>query len=135
MLTDEEARALAAQTESLFVSNLSDETVVEDLHKLFRQYGDCRITLPRDRRTDAIRGHAFVNYERIQDAQAALRNLNGYRIRSMVISVKQAKERVDRVPAEAEAMVSAAGGGVADDRALDTAAGRQVPESFFQKFV
>ena len=135
VLTDEEARALAAQTESLFVSNLSDETVVEDLHKLFRQYGDCRITLPRDRRTDAIRGHAFVNYERIQDAQAALRNLNGYRIRSMVISVKQAKERVDRVPAEAEAMVRAAGGGAADDRALDTAAGRQVPESFFQRFV
>jgi len=141
VLTDEEARARAAQTEALFVSNLSDETVDEDLHALFRPYGHCRVKLPRDRRTSAIRGFAFVTYDRVQDAQAALVNLNGYRLRSMIISVKQAEERVVTAPAEAEAIACAGGGGGGaeaaveqDDGAWDKAVGVEVPESFFRRF-
>ena len=137
--TAEEARTRSMQTEALFVSNLSDETVDEDLHALFRPYGHCRVKLPKDFRTGAIRGFAFVTFDRVQDAQAALAGLNGYPLKHMVISVKQAEEKVVTAPTEAEAMACAGGGGAEaavelDDGAWDKAVGMQVPDSFFRRF-
>jgi hypothetical protein len=109
VLTDEEARTRAAQTESLFVANLSEDTTDEDLQDLFRPFGRCRVKLPKDRRTGAVRGFAFINFDRIQDAQEALVNLNGWRLHHMVISVKQAEEREEEHPVHAA--VGGGGGG------------------------
>jgi len=138
VLTAEEARARAAQTEALFVSNLSDETVDEDLHALFRPYGRCRVKLPKDHRTGAIRGFAFVTFDRIPDAQAALAGLNGFPLRHMIITVKQVEEKVVTAPTEAIACAAGGGGAEAaaelDDSAWDKAVGMQVPESFFRRF-
>lgn len=91
--TMEEVRTRVAPNHDLFVENLSPDTTHEDLQGLFRPYGRCRVKLPRNYRTGLSQGFAFITFERIQDAQAALAGLNGFPLNHMIITVKNAAER------------------------------------------
>jgi hypothetical protein len=128
ILTADEERARRAMVSNLFVANLSDATTDEDLQGLFRPYGRCKVKLPKDRQTGVVRGFAFINFDRIQDAQAALAGLNGYPLHHMIISVKQAEEREEHP-------VYAAGGGGDEEGANHDAAwaqlvGARLPANF-----
>lgn len=89
----EDGRTRVAPNHDLYVENLSPDTTHEDLQGLFHPYGRCRIKLPKNRRTGLSQGFAFITFERIQDAQAALAGLNGFPLNHMIISVKNAAER------------------------------------------
>ena len=91
--TAEKLCALIARTSTLHVANFSPETTAVKLGVLFRQYGECRVTMLMDRYTGQNRGYAFVKFTNIHDAQRALANLNGWRLGCMVLAVTQVEDR------------------------------------------
>jgi hypothetical protein len=61
------------------ISNLDEETTLEDFRKLVNTFGRSKSTrLPKDGATGLCRGFGFVVYERKDQADAAVQRLNGY---------------------------------------------------------
>lgn len=62
----------------LFVGNLSFKTTQQDLEELFAQYGEVvSVAIPQDRETGRQRGFAFVEMANQENAEAAIKALNG----------------------------------------------------------
>eukprot|EP00657_Telonema_sp_P-1_P006704 TRINITY_DN2608_c0_g1_i1.p1 TRINITY_DN2608_c0_g1~~TRINITY_DN2608_c0_g1_i1.p1 ORF type:complete len:193 (+),score=46.11 TRINITY_DN2608_c0_g1_i1:337-915(+) len=77
---------------TLRVSNLSEETRESDLQELFRTFGPInRIYLAKDRETQASRGFAFVTFMRREDAQCAMDRLAGYGYDHLILQIEWAK--------------------------------------------
>jgi len=76
---------LNAQTPSsnLYIKPLLPETTEDDLRGLFGKYGnimDCKVMI--DRNTGLSRQIGFVRFERQDDANAAINEMNGYKMSS-----------------------------------------------------
>eukprot|EP01108_Squamamoeba_japonica_P000448 TRINITY_DN1140_c0_g1_i1.p3 TRINITY_DN1140_c0_g1~~TRINITY_DN1140_c0_g1_i1.p3 ORF type:complete len:161 (+),score=54.09 TRINITY_DN1140_c0_g1_i1:550-1032(+) len=79
---------------SIRVTNLSEDTKQSDVEDLFRPFGPTtRIFLAKDRRTGASRGFAFVTYVRHEDAQAAIDKLNGFGYDHLILGVSWAQPK------------------------------------------
>jgi translation initiation factor 3 subunit G len=64
---------------------------------LFCPFGPVsRIYLATDRITGESRGFAFVNYQRREDAERAIKVLNGYGYAHLVLQVDWAQPRAER---------------------------------------
>lgn len=82
---------------SLRVTNLSEDVTEGDLQELFRPFGPIsRVFLAVDRTTGENRGFAFVNYVHREDAERAIRNLNGYGYDNLILRVEWAAPRAER---------------------------------------
>ncbi|GBF87589.1 eukaryotic translation initiation factor 3 subunit G [Raphidocelis subcapitata] len=82
---------------SLRVTNLSEDVSEADLQELFRPFGPIsRVFLAVDRTTGENRGFAFVNYVYREDADRAIRNLNGYGYDNLILRVEYAAPRAER---------------------------------------
>lgn len=82
---------------SLRVTNLSEDVSEADLQELFRPFGPIsRVFLAVDRATGENRGFAFVNYVYREDAERAIRNLNGYGYDNLILRVEWAAPRAER---------------------------------------
>lgn len=82
---------------TLRVSNLSEETREGDLQELFRSFGPInRIYLAKDRETQASRGFAFVTFMRREDAQRAMDRLAGYGYDHLILQIEWAKPSAPR---------------------------------------
>jgi translation initiation factor 3 subunit G len=82
---------------SLRVTNLSEDVTEADLQELFRPFGPVtRVFLAVDRATGENRGFAFVNYVHREDAERAIRNLNGYGYDNLILRVEYAAPRAER---------------------------------------
>jgi translation initiation factor 3 subunit G len=78
-------------TNTLRVSNLSEETRESDLSELFRAFGPIqRIYLARDHQTEMSRGFAFVTFMRREDAQSAMDRLAGYGYDHLILQIEWA---------------------------------------------
>jgi len=74
---------------SLRVSNLSEETHDTDLRELFRRFGPVhRIFLAKDKNTNVSKGYAYVSYYNVQDAENAIKHLNGYGYDNLILQVE-----------------------------------------------
>ncbi len=72
----------------LFVGNLSYRLSEEELEALFAQFGTVvSCSMPTDRDTGRKRGFAFVEMSKQDEAEAAIRGLNGREIEGRAISV------------------------------------------------
>ena len=68
----------SAESTTLRVSNLSDDTSEMDLEAMFRPYGGVqRLYLAKDKETNYSKGFAFVSFYTRRDAQAAKDGLDG----------------------------------------------------------
>jgi len=77
---------------TLRVSNLSEETGESDLQELFRSFGPIsRTYLAKDRETQASRGFAFVTFMRREDAQRAMDRLAGYGYDHLILQIEWAQ--------------------------------------------
>jgi translation initiation factor 3 subunit G len=77
---------------TLRVSNLSEETRESDLQELFRAFGPIsRTYLAKDRETQASRGFAFVTFMRREDAQRAMDRLAGYGYDHLILQIEWAQ--------------------------------------------
>ena len=81
-------------TAALFVGNLASATTEEDLADLFAQAGTVqRVRIPTDRDTNQPRGFGFVEMETQDEAQAAIRQFDGYHLGGREIRVSIAEAR------------------------------------------
>lgn len=81
----------------MYVSNLSFHTSDEDLKTLFSAYGAVSSAkVINDRETGRSRGFGFVEMNSTDEANAAIKGLNGKDIEGRALSVSIAKEKAPR---------------------------------------
>jgi RNA recognition motif-containing protein len=82
---------------NMYVSNLSFHTSDEDLKKLFEEFGAVSSAkVITDRETGRSRGFGFVEMSSNDDAQKAIKGLNGKDLEGRSMSVSEARERAPR---------------------------------------
>lgn len=80
----------------LYVGNLQWETTEEDLKKHFSAYGDVHsVKVIMDPETNRSKGFGFVSMENAEDA---IKNLDGSELRGRTIRVNTARERASSKP-------------------------------------
>jgi len=81
----------------LYVGNLSYEMTHTDLEKLFAAHGTVQSAqVIMDRDTGRSKGFGFVEMDSNEQAQAAIKALNGHEINGRALTVNEAKPREDR---------------------------------------
>ena len=81
----------------MYVSNLSFHTSEEDLKTLFGAYGAvASAKVINDRETDRSRGYGFVEMNADDEANSAIKGLNGKDIEGRALSVSVAREKAPR---------------------------------------
>mmetsp|Transcript_26050 Transcript_26050/g.56868 ORF Transcript_26050/g.56868 Transcript_26050/m.56868 type:complete len:291 (+) Transcript_26050:70-942(+) len=94
---DGETMQRRREENSVRVTNLSEDVTEADLSELFRPFGPIsRIFLAVDRTTGESRGFAFVNYVHREDAERAIRALNGFGYDNLILKVEYAAPREAR---------------------------------------
>ncbi|KAJ3119886.1 hypothetical protein HK098_005077 [Nowakowskiella sp. JEL0407] len=84
----------SAPTSTLFAGNLSYTATEDDLGEIFGEYGNiksCR--LPKDRVSGALKGFGYIEFDTVQEAQAAVEGLNGQNIKGRSIRLDYASAR------------------------------------------
>jgi len=78
----------------LFVANFPYSTTNEELSTLFSPHGNVlSVKVATDRETGRSRGFGFVEMGSDQEADAAIRELDGYQIGGRTLAVRIAEER------------------------------------------
>jgi RNA recognition motif-containing protein len=81
----------------MYISNLGYHTTDDDLKKMFEQFGSVSSAkVITDRETGKSRGFGFVEMSSNDDAQLAMKGLNGKDVEGRQISVSVAREKEDR---------------------------------------
>jgi RNA recognition motif-containing protein len=84
-------------SKKLYVGNLSYEVTEEDLKKNFGEAGECiAANIVRDRYSGNSRGFGFVEMATEEEAQEAIKKLNGGELSGRKIIVQEARPRQDR---------------------------------------
>jgi RNA recognition motif-containing protein len=84
-------------SQKLYVGNLSFNTTEETLRTLFAEFGQVEsVNLITDRYTGRSRGFAFVEMSIDEEAQEAIKDLNGKPVDEREIRVEQAKPQTGR---------------------------------------
>lgn len=79
---------------NIFVGNLSFQTTQEDLLSAFGQYGNVeRVNIITDRDTGQARGFAFVEMTEKQDAETAIKQLDGAEMNGRALKVNEARPK------------------------------------------
>ena len=80
------------ETSVIRVTNLSTDAREADLHDLFNPFGQIqRVYLARDNQTHQARGFAFVHFYKREDAERAMKGLEGYRYDHLVLHLEWAR--------------------------------------------
>jgi RNA recognition motif-containing protein len=82
---------------NIYVSNLGSSVKSEDLKKHFATYGEVfSVNIILDKFTNRSRGFAFVDMRNTQNAEKAIRELNGMNLDGRSIRVNEAKPGEER---------------------------------------
>lgn len=71
---------------NLFVKNLPKDTTPKDLYDLFIKFGSI-ISIKLKEKNNECLGYGYVNFEKVEDAQKAIENLNNFEFRGKSIFV------------------------------------------------
>ena len=81
----------------MFIGNLNFETTKEELESVLAVFGDLvDLHLPKDRETGRPRGIAFAEFETLEQAETAIRELNGKELGGRQLRTDSAAERSPR---------------------------------------
>jgi cold-inducible RNA-binding protein len=87
----------ALMAKRLYVGNLSYDVTDSDLEQMFAAHGAVRSAqVIMDRDTGRSKGFGFVEMGSDQEAQAAIRAMNGKEVDGRALTVNEAKPREDR---------------------------------------
>ena len=80
--------------QKIYVGNLPFTSSESDVERLFAEYGEViSVALPTDRETGRPRGFGFVEMGNSEDADGAIRELNGRDFGGRPLTVNEARER------------------------------------------
>lgn len=85
------ARARGDEMATIRVSNLSDEVQEHELADLFARYGHPRVRLLFDKQTNAFKNIAFVSFGMREEAEAAMKALEGTGLHHLIMNLEWAK--------------------------------------------
>jgi len=84
-------------SKNLYVGNLSYEVTEEDLKKNFGEIGECiAANIVRDKYSGNSRGFGFVEMGTEEEAQEAIKRLNGGELSGRKIIVQEARPKKER---------------------------------------
>ncbi len=84
-------------SKTLYVGNLSYTTTVEELKDLFSEYESVEdVKVITDRDSGRSRGFGFVDFSSDEEAEKAIKALNGHSLGDREITVNEARPRSDR---------------------------------------
>jgi RNA recognition motif-containing protein len=84
-------------SKKLYVGNLSYEVTEEDLKKNFGEAGECvAVNIIRDKYSGNSRGFGFVEMATEEEAQEAIKKLNGGELSGRKITVQEARPRKEQ---------------------------------------
>ena len=84
-------------SKTLYVGNLSYTTTVEELKDLFSEYESVEdVKVITDRDSGRSRGFGFVDFSSDEEAEKAIKALNGHSLGDREITVNEARPRTDR---------------------------------------
>ena len=80
---------------NIFVGNLDFNTTEEELQTLFTAYGTVEsVTIVKDRDTGQSRGFAFVEMPQHDEAQVAIRSLDGALLKERMLRLNEARPKL-----------------------------------------
>ncbi|KAF2869382.1 hypothetical protein BDV95DRAFT_608934 [Massariosphaeria phaeospora] len=86
----------SAPSNTLFIGNISFNTTNDVVSEYFSEHGTItRVSLPTDRETGNPKGYGYVDFTSVDEAKAALENLNGTEIDGRAIRIDFATPRDD----------------------------------------
>ncbi len=84
---------------NIYVGNLSYRMTEEDLRAAFEQFGEVTSAkIISDRESGRSKGFGFVEMSSDEDAESAIRDLDGSDVMGRTLKVNQARPRPDRPP-------------------------------------
>jgi len=82
---------------NIYVGNLSFDATEDEVRQLFAENGEvASVNLISDRDTGRPKGFGFVEMPQAEQAQNAIKNLNGKEFRGRALNVNEARPKADR---------------------------------------
>jgi len=92
-----EVKASSVKSPDLYIGNLPDETTEEDIRKAFGRFGDVKdVRLIMDRISGSQKGFSFITMGNVEQAQAAVRGMDGHDLGGHKLVVSEARSRRNR---------------------------------------
>jgi RNA recognition motif-containing protein len=82
---------------NIYIGNLSFDATEDEVRQLFAEHGDVSsVNIITDRDTGRSKGFGFVEMPQTEQAQAAIKALNGKEHRGRNLNVNEARPKSDR---------------------------------------
>ena len=84
---------------NIYVGNISRESTENEIKQAFEEYGEVTsVNMIRDKLTGQSRGFGFVEMPNKEEAENAIKSLDGQRVNGRVLNVAEAKPRTEKKP-------------------------------------
>jgi RNA recognition motif-containing protein len=82
---------------NIYVGNLSFDAMEDDVRQLFAEFGEVTsVNIITDRDSGRSKGFAFVEMAQAEQAQNAMKSLNGKEFKGRALNVNEARPKTDR---------------------------------------